>query len=372
MLTDKLYKMDGSGKIRFWQTEIKGDKYRTVSGLVDGNGVISEWTSCKGTNLGRSNARSPDEQAKFEVESLYRRKMEREQYSEEVPTERKREPMRAQTYAGREDYISTVLESGVLSQPKLNGLRCLATDSGMISRKHEFFVTFEQIKQEIKAFHKQYSELILDGEIYKHGMSLQKISGVGRIKNTKDMSEDQKRVEAILALNIYDVTGGEMSDLPQKERLAFLANCEALQGLQRVQLVDTHEVYSSTHLDLLFEDYLLNGYEGQILRNPAALYEFKRSKHLLKRKPRASQEFILLDVEEGKGNWQGYAKIATLATLTGKHFKAGIRGNQAYCLNLLQNKQDYIGTNCTVEFESLSDGGLPVQAVLVELDRTDI
>ena len=66
-----LFTRDSRGSIRAWHMETKRDSYRTVSGILDvpSSYVTSEWTVCKGKNIGRANETTANEQALKEVAS---------------------------------------------------------------------------------------------------------------------------------------------------------------------------------------------------------------------------------------------------------------------------------------------------------------
>ena len=55
-------------------------------------------------------------------------------------------------------------------------------------------------------------------------------------------------------------------------------------------------------------------------------YECKRSKTLPKRKEFITEEYDVVRVEEGNGNWTGYAKRFILAMSNGTQFSSGVRG----------------------------------------------
>ena len=74
-----------------------------------------------------------------------------------------------------------------------------------------------------------------------------------------------------------------------------------------IKLVDTKICDTTKAIDLMYGEYTEAGYEGQMIRQNTA-YESKRSKNLLKRKEFITEEFEVVNVEEGNGNWSGYAK----------------------------------------------------------------
>src|SRR5678809_152974 len=85
MLYPYIYKRTSTGAVQIWQQEINDlapEQYRTISGQIDGNLTTSAWKTCEGTNIGHSNERTPAQQAIFEVEANYKKKLEKDYHKE--------------------------------------------------------------------------------------------------------------------------------------------------------------------------------------------------------------------------------------------------------------------------------------------------
>jgi DNA ligase-1 len=112
---------------------------------------------------------------------------------------------------------------------------------------------------------------------------------------------------------------------------------------------------SEADLNHAYEYYLAHDYEGQMVRLNGK-YEHKRSKLLLKRKEFQDGEFPVLAIEEGNGNWAGYAKKAVLSLPDGRSFGAGLRGTQAEMKALLGAPRP---ATATVRYFALTPDGIP-------------
>jgi len=144
-----LYARTNTGAVQQWIVEIQDSKYRTSFGQVDGKIQTTKWTECKGTNIGRSNERSAKEQAIFEAEALWKKKKD-SGYTEsvkEIDVVQFVEPMLAKNF---EDYQEE-LNYPVYSQPKLDGIRCIATKNGLFSRNGKPIVYLSSSFRSIKA-----------------------------------------------------------------------------------------------------------------------------------------------------------------------------------------------------------------------------
>jgi DNA ligase-1 len=67
-------------------------------------------------------------------------------------------------------------------------------------------------------------------------------------------------------------------------------------------------------------------------------------------------EFAVVRLEEGDGNWAGYAKRAVLRLADGREFGAGIKGDRAFTGDLLNGPRPY---SATVRYFALSSYGVP-------------
>lgn len=117
-----LYKNSKRGAIQQWTIEVVQNQYRTHAGQVGGAITTTEWTTCEGLNIGKSNATTDNEQALKDAESKWQRKIDREQYAtsiEGIADVKFKEPMLAKNYKDRKDTID--FKCKVFIQNKLNG-----------------------------------------------------------------------------------------------------------------------------------------------------------------------------------------------------------------------------------------------------------
>ena len=53
-----LYKRTTTGATQSWEIEIEEDKFRTISGQLEGKKITNNWTTCEGKNVGKKNETS--------------------------------------------------------------------------------------------------------------------------------------------------------------------------------------------------------------------------------------------------------------------------------------------------------------------------
>lgn len=351
-----LYSRDATGNIRVWWMERDGSRYRTVAGIKDGEMVHSEWRQAFAMNIGRSNATTPEQQADREVKSAYEKKLRMKYHESEnnVDQDKYFKPMLAQDYTKRYTNKNKSLSFPVHTQPKLDGIRCIVTAEGAWSRTGKPIVAVPHILKSLAPLFENDPNLVLDGELYNHELNhdFNKITSV--VRKLDPTSKQLSESEELIQYHVYDCPSmdGNFSD-----RVSVLR--EVLETVSyHVVLVDTQSVDDQHTLDELYSAYMEAGYEGQMIRL-SGTYEQKRSNTLLKRKEFQDAEYEIVRIEEGQGNWSGYAKRVVCRLTDGREFGSSLKGNQEYALKVLQNADVYIGKQATVRYQNLTPDGVP-------------
>lgn len=358
-----LFKRDTTGKIRVWWWETGTDgvqwAWRANSGIRDGKIVTSEWKTVDAKNVGRANATSLAEQAVAEAVAEYNKKRDRGYFErlESVDTFEKFKPMLAH---GFEDYPVDFAKHNYYSQPKLDGIRCIARRDGLWSRAGKPIVAVPHIEEYLRMFFDRFPDAVLDGELYNHELKddFNKITSM--VRKSKPTANDIAESAGLVRYHVYDCVMINGGNRRFSERYNFLVS----QGFaDPVCYVPTRAVLDHDRIDELYGEYLEAGYEGQMIRVDAG-YENKRSKYLLKRKEFITDEFRVVGVEEGKGNWSGYIKRFILALPDGTEFGAGVRGNQATLRTLFESgtKPDW----ATLRYFTPTPDGIPRFPVVVD------
>jgi len=372
MITYKtLYEYDTTDRLRVWYMERDGDKYRTISGLENGVKVESDWKLANPKNVGRANETTGEQQAEFEIDAHYKKRLKMgaaETVEELNNLSTMFDPMLAIKY----ENVKT-LKFPVYSQPKLDGFRCIVKKDGMWSRGRERIISCPHIFEELNYVFKTLPNLVFDGELYNHDLKddFNKLSSLLRKTvniNPITLAETSELVE----YHIYDVDLGDKDPnsgfFERSQALRFFF--EDNKQFKKIKFVDTTIVNDQDQLDALYSSYLEDRYEGQMVRIGKIPYEnAKRSKSLIKRKNFLDEEFIVLDIIEGKGNWAGKAKSISLQLKNGSSCDSGIRGTEDYLARVLKEKEKYIGNPAKVRFQNYTPDGKLRMPVVVELNR---
>lgn len=353
---EKLYKRTATGAIQVWWQERVGGRYRTHSGQKDGQIVTSEWTTAKPKNVGRSNETTPEQQAEAEVESNYTLK-KKGGYNTTVDAAKASErfsPMLAKVYGDYKDDVDRALAEGtVLVQPKLDGIRCIATAAGLWSRQGNPIIAVPHVHEALRPAFRKDSNAIFDGELYNHELKADFPRLVSLIKKQKPTSEDLAESARMIEYWVYD----SPRDVVTSTRIALVYDVATAIGRPLVP-VPTHTVDGQARLDELHGQHLSDGFEGTMIRLEGP-YETKRSKLLLKHKEFQDKEFQVLDIVEGEGNRSGMAGYAVLQLNDDDTFRANIKGEREYLREVLANRKSYIGRAATVEYFHLTPDGVP-------------
>ena len=112
-------------------------------------------------------------------------------------------PMLAQVYDSNKFDIS--LHSGVMIQPKLDGIRCIFTRDGAYSRAGNRFKNLAHLELKLQPFFQKNPDIILDGELYNHKLkdNFEKI--VSLVKKQKPTADDRLDAQHLIQYYLYDV-----------------------------------------------------------------------------------------------------------------------------------------------------------------------
>lgn len=370
-----LYKKDLNENTRYLKIWTTGGKLFQESGILGTDNPVVHSKECTGKNIGKSNETSPKEQAKLEMTSKIKEKLD-EGYSEslqELGTKVVTLPMLAKSYNEHKDKVDW---STAYVQPKLDGMRCLG-DLKLVSRQGKTIETVNHILQEVL-----HIDLHLDGELYAHGKNFQENMRLIKKYRPKETEE--------VKYHVYDI----VSELSFEERYKLLSHQITLERPEHIQLVKTIKVISEDELKNMHQQFLAQGYEGSILRWGKEGYLINgRSANLLKYKDFQDISCEIIDItpaeqrpewgvptlQLNKKMWINKAGTGTIIRISENKFeitngtivfdyptfRAGTKLSHDERKELLINKKDYIGKTAEIRFFEYSEDGIPRFPVMV-------
>ena len=269
---DPLYKRDSKGKVRVWMMEVGFNNdneagIRTISGLVDGQKVTSEWNLTEAKNVGRSNATTAKTQAEFEAEAEWKKNVEKDYFvdANDIDSYVAFKPMLAH------DFTKTPVTSGY-TQPKLDGIRMVVNTRGLYSRSNKEIVAVPHIAVELEEFIANHPTVTLDGELYNHELkdNFQKITSLVR-KTVNLGAEELAESAELVEYHVYDMFDSANPELTFSERMQWLlenlpVGDSEYEADKKVRLVQTDICHDAEQIDMHYGEYTQAGYEGQMVR----------------------------------------------------------------------------------------------------------
>lgn len=394
MNQDYLISKDSKGKIRVvnisydWDKDLNGYVIRRFTSQYGGKITTQPIILVdKGKGIGKAR-RTVSEQAKLEYDSRVNKYMDKgykklpksiDLYTKEeldallpeetTDSEGNLKPMLAKDF---HDVATSVLEKQWwYASRKIDGVRCLmfvkdgeihtSSRGGKNYDNSTYHIT---CNPKLKKFMLDNPTLILDGELYVHGYSLQTLSGLARLKKETDKCDE-------LQYYIYDVVDTNkifeerleiLDHIKDELQLDFDPNKTFEDGDLQIQMVPHVKVEGWVQIKKTHDSYVKEGFEGAVIRRPDKKYGVnKRTNDMVKVKEYQDGEFKIIGFSEGL---RPEDMVFVCVTEDGKEFEAKPVGPRELKHEYLERIDEIIGKMATVKYFSFSDGGTPTQPVL--------
>lgn len=336
-----LYGKDSKGGLKVWAVQAVGSQVLVSHGKLGGKMQLKV-TECKGKNIGRANETTPEVQAQREAESKYKKQLDKlyRPTIDDVEKVGNKLPMLAHDYTKvghRFNYPCHV-------SPKLDGVRCLATlGNGSVeftSRGGKTYMVPNHLYSALMDYMPEEGELVLDGELYFHGMELNQI--VSAVKNKDNPMHNE------MQFHVFDVP----SDKPWSERYYDLIDIVENDYVKIVPCVVAEDEDQAREW---LQVYMGRGFEGLMLRAFDASYQFNhRSSGLMKWKEFQDTEARIESIDVDKLD----EAVFNCVLPNGVTFKCKIRGDHSsrkYSLH--KNTSEGLWLN--VRYQQLTEFGVP-------------
>lgn len=353
-----LYKLDQRGREASWQVAFDGfDQLVMTFGKV--GGAIRETRS---RVVPKSN-RTMIQQALQEARTRYDLKISKDGYHQDGEVTQVIQPMLAHKWAP-----GTRLAYPVVTQPKLDGVRCLGqVVNGSVelrTRNNKPIHHLNHIRQALLHLSQFLPpETIYDGELYAIDQPFNVIISIVK----QEISPHPR--EEILSYFMFDLI------LPQDpgfvQRYDQLTNAYydyADAGYftydpegnvaDPLRVVESSIAESAEDLLSAHTDYVENGYEGLIIRQPNSIYSMTRTRNLLKYKQFIDEEVTIVDVRDATGTEAG-AALLMVRDDRGNTLPVRFRGSFDQRRQWLQHPEDVIGQRATIRYQELTPDGVP-------------
>jgi ATP-dependent DNA ligase len=242
-------------------------------------------------------------------------------------------------------------------QPKLDGVRCLFTAKGAVSRANNQFMNVQHIEQALKPFFAKNPTAILDGELYNHSLKDDFEKIISLVKKKKPTKDDRVEAAELVEYHIYDVAS--MTIANYTTRLNYINSISNFQWNHILRRVDTKVALDFDDALKMHKKNLKLGYEGSIYRSFEGKYKGTRSWDLMKFKDFHDAEATIIGYEIGKGKREGTLGKFIMQDDDGNEF--GCPPGKGYdykaLTNMLNNIHDYIGQYATFTYFERTKAG---------------
>lgn len=273
-------------------------------------------------------------------------------------------PMLAKKY---QDVSPKLLENEWFASRKINGVRCFLfykdNEIKTVARgatNYDVATTHLRSNQKLIDFFKQYPNMILDGELYKFGWTLNKISGLCR---KQDWDPEMGELEFYM----YDIVDLEK---PFPARLNVMKQISELLGLSfeperswgqddlRIQMLPQEKVKGAENIKKMHDQFVKEGWEGLVIRDLTTPYKpGARGQFMLKYKQYQDAEYLTVGLEEGLRR-EDFTFI--METEDGVRFNAKPIGSREVKEYYRAHLNDIIGKMATLKYFEMSGAGTGV------------
>ena len=354
-----LYTKDKSGKVRYWNVSVdeEGDQVFITKrhGIVGGKEISTRTEIKHGKNIGKKNETTRLHQAQMEAQSLFKKQVDAG-YVEDLNTLESRIlilPMLANKWEERGHHI----EEPFYIQPKLDGVRMVVGRYEgkllMISRTGKQIHHLPHILEELQWLKEGE---FLDGENYNGSITFEEITGMCR--TTLESSASLKDLH-LIQFHVFDTFNISKMNEPYSKRLEYLKTIFSVRTFKCIHMVPSKLIESRDLVEKYHSTFVKAGYEGIMIRDKNSRYTLaERSNKLLKYKHFQTEEYPIVGAEEARGKDKGTI-IWICQMPCGLRFSVRPRGTHAERSTWLHDRERYIGKMLTVQFQNLTEGGIP-------------
>jgi len=254
----------------------------------------------------------------------------------------------------------------VYMQPKLDGVRCViqAEQVDHFSRPIKYEVkaysrtgkewkNIDHILFNLKPWFQLNPNVILDGELYNHGLkdNFEKI--ISLVRKTKPTDEDRLDAAQYTEFHCYDIIDETMTFAMRNEFIK-----QVVPRNHCIKHVDTLIVFDEEEAQSIHRSNLKKGYEGSIVRTND-VYKCGRSWSLRKFKDFSDAEAYIIGYEAGKGKREGTLGKFLMQDEDGNKFgcPAGKGYNYKDMKYMLDNIHEYMGQTATFTYFERTKAG---------------
>lgn len=342
---EDFYIVSNAGRLRIWSIEVSDYDIIIQHGELSGR-LQTKVEQVELNNSGRNLEEQTLLRFKSRISNVlakgYCRNIEEAKMSKGLNELKLMKPMLAKKFAD----VKNIDYESAWVQYKYNGYRMLVTNVNgkniAYTRNGKILENVDHITDGLKLLDGE----TVDGELYLHGMKLQKIGSL-----IKKMQDETKHLKYV----IYD----HISPMKFFFRRGYIKRFET----NNIIIAPSSIAISQESVKRRFVTAVTDGYEGLIIRQGESGYEGgKRSSSLIKVKQAFDDEFFVIGIKRSKDDWA----ILECVTKDGVKFKVSAPGTIENKEMILANKHDYIGKYINVEYFEMTADRVPFHPVATD------
>lgn len=239
---------------------------------------------------------------------------------------------------------------------KLDGVRSIiyykdgeVRTSSRGGQDYDIAATYIRLDPFINQLFEANPNIRLDGEIYRHGWMLNKISGLCRLETLDD---DHKELQ----FHCYDIVDENKTF---NERLNILNDIKSkCSSDSKLVIVDHYKLNNLSEIDTYHNDFVSNGYEGAVIRDADSKYKpGSRGRDWQKIKLFTDDEYEIIGLVEGLREED---MCFLMKTKEGYEFKAKPIGTREDKQKYREDISNMIGKFATVKHFGMTNTEQPV------------
>jgi hypothetical protein len=286
------------------------------------------------------------------------------------------------------DEYSHKLVFPVMVQHKLDGFRCIAyfDNNGNVtlySKSMKPFIHLHHIKGELEDKFK-LKNTYLDGELYSHHLKLNQISSI--VMKKRDLTYEEEEESKQIVFMVFDII---LQNIIFEKRFNTLKSIfnniinkkDKTNKTNKIKIkinyIELVDCVIAENIDQVYElnnKYLMEGYEGVIVRNKTGLYIYKKKSYdVLRTKEFKSGVFTILNGKNGTGTYTNtiiWELKCNKSFSSNKSFNAiqmGTSQTRRQIHNAFhKDPSQFIGRKVKVKYLAIDDYGCVLRNPIVE------
>jgi DNA ligase-1 len=251
-------------------------------------------------------------------------------------------------------------EDKIFMQPKLDGVRCviqaewpnpMRMEIKAYSRTGKEWKNIDHILFNLKPWFALNPDVILDGELYNHGLKDDFEKIISLVRKTKPTDEDRLESAQYVEFHCYDIIDETKTF---EERMNFIT--QAVPRNHTIKHVPTMLVPTESQAKVNHARNLDSGYEGSILRTND-VYKCGRSWNLRKFKDFHDAEANITGWVEGKGKRKGTIGKFTAIDVDENEFGMPVMGKFKDLQDNFEEMKTWVGEVATFTYFERTKAG---------------